>query len=132
MSDLFDVDKNGIPSTSTANLTTPVKKKVKTYENRRQTKTIIQNVYNFFSKLRFEQNLKKIDFSKTQLVTAEACEVSLRTVQHVSKEYKNNDGKFISPRKSIASKKPKSVMDDFYQDVVRRTIFEFYDKVSNG
>jgi len=54
--------------------------------------------------------------------------VSIRTVQNVSKEYKKNDGKFMSPRKSISSKKPKSVMDDFDQDVVRRTVFEFYDK----
>lgn len=129
MIDLFDVDKSGMPSISTAGLPTmPVKKKVKTFENRWQTKTIIQNVYKPFVEIAFWTKFKKkIDFFKTQLVTAEACRASLRTVQNVSKEYKKNDGKFMSP---ISSKKPNywRVMDDFDQDVVRRTVFEFYDK----
>lgn len=114
------------PSTSTARR--PAKKKVKTFENSQHTKRIIQNVYNFLSKLRFEPNLKKIDFAKTQTVTAEACGVSPRTVQNVSKEYKKNGGKFVSSRKSVYKQKPKSIMDDFNRDMVRRTIFEYYDE----
>lgn len=129
MSDIFAVDEIGMPPTSTADLSsTPVKKKGKKFENRRQTKAIIQNVYNFLFKLRSESNLKKIDFNKTQLVTSEACGVSLAMVQSVSKEYKNNFGQFCSSRKSIYSTKPMSFMDDFNQDIVRRTIFEFYDE----
>lgn len=44
------------------------------------------------------------------------------------KSIKKNDGNFIAPRKSISSIKPKSVMDDFDQDLLHRTIFEFHDK----
>jgi len=95
MSDLYTIDEIGMPSTSTAadlriNL---VIKKVKTFENRRQTKAIIQNVNNTFFKLCFESNLKKTDFAKTQQVTSESCGVSLRTIQNISKEYKKNSGK---------------------------------------
>lgn len=44
-----------MPSTSTAAdlPSTPAKKRVKTFENRRQTKAIIQNVYNFFFEITF-------------------------------------------------------------------------------
>ncbi|XP_026815467.1 uncharacterized protein LOC113555261 [Rhopalosiphum maidis] len=118
---------SGMPSTSTAGLpVTPAEKKVKTSDNTRETKKIIQNVYNFLSNCRYEQ----VNFNKTKTLTAEACGVSLKTVQNVLKEYKKN-GKILSPRKKFvekSSKKPKSYMDDFNQDIVRRAILEFYDR----
>uniref|UniRef100_A0A2S2NGI9 Tc1-like transposase DDE domain-containing protein n=1 Tax=Schizaphis graminum TaxID=13262 RepID=A0A2S2NGI9_SCHGA len=119
--------ESGMASTSTAGLiTTPVEKKVKTLDNSRDTKKIIQNVYNFFSNCRYEQ----VNFNKTKTLTAEACGVSLKTVQNVLKEYTKN-GKILSPRKNFvekSSKKPISYMDDFNQDIVRRAILEFYDR----
>lgn len=83
----------------------------------------------FFVKYRLSPNFEKLDFTKTQNVTAKACGVSLRTVQRVSQENKTNDGYFLSQRKSISSKTPKTDLDYFNQDVVRRIIYSFYDKV---
>lgn len=128
MSDLSGDDQPNMESTSTDNPSTPVRRNVKQFEYRRQTKRIVQNVYNFFLKLRLKPNFEKIDFTKTQNVTAEACGVSLRTVQRISLENKKNDGKFISPRKNISPKRPKTDLDSFNQDIVRRTIHEFYDQ----
>lgn len=121
----MDVSSGDEPAARTHNPSTPAKR-VKKTEYRRQTKMIIQNIYNFFVKHRLAP--EKLDFTKTQNVTAEACGVSLSTVQKVAQENRNNKGQFLSPRKSISSKRPKTDLDDFNKDVVRRIIYDFYDE----
>ncbi|KAL4104342.1 hypothetical protein QTP88_019643 [Uroleucon formosanum] len=74
-------------------------------------------------------------FQQTRDVTAKACGVSLACVKKVCSEAKkelevgpSNKIAFKSPRKSYKRVKVMSSLDDFDNEVVRRTIHSFYDK----
>ncbi|CAI6367969.1 unnamed protein product [Macrosiphum euphorbiae] len=101
-----------------------------------QSKQVIFRVYTFFKKLSAMENLSAEFFKKTQLITAEACGVSERTVQKIFAESKKSENEnvtcaktlFKSPRKTYYRKKNITDIDDFNADVVRRCVHEFYDK----
>ncbi|KAL4125798.1 hypothetical protein QTP88_010038 [Uroleucon formosanum] len=74
-------------------------------------------------------------FQQTRDVTAKACGISLACVKKVCSEAKkelevgpSNKIAFKSPRKSYKRVKVMSSLDDFDNEVVRRTIHSFYDK----
>ncbi len=80
-------------------------------------------------------------FRQSQERTAEACVMSLRTVQRICHESKvtgnreeplcvgsSNDLKFQSPRKKYSREKSVTELDDFDNEVVRRVVHSFYDK----
>jgi hypothetical protein len=108
-----------------------------------QMKKIIYNVYTFFKTLaKCKEKPELADyFRHSQKRTAEACAVSLRTVQRVCNESKltgnqeeslyvesSNDLKFRSPRKNYSREKSVTEFDDFDNEVVRRVVHSFYDK----
>jgi hypothetical protein len=68
----FEMDESILTDTPS----TPMKR-IKKTEYRRQTKNI-QNVYNFFVKYRLTPNFEKLDFTKTQNVTADAKRIGKR------------------------------------------------------
>lgn len=88
-----------MPSTSAAlafNSLTPVKRrKIKQIEHRRQTKSVVQNYYNFFYKLLFVPNVQKIGFTITQNVTAEACGVFIKKCSTNFTRKQKREGNFI-------------------------------------
>jgi len=101
-----------------------------------QTKKTIFNVYKFFKKLSNDKmNLEVANFFKqTQQMTADACEVSLRTVKRITSEASKSscsesesEPKFTSPRKTFKRVKYATHIDDFDVDIVRRTVHAFYD-----
>lgn len=74
----------------------------------------------------------KNHFKQTQKITAEACGVSLMTVRRVcvkgsySSDVQESPGpSFTSPRKTYKRKKYTTELDDFDDDIVRRTVHEF-------
>jgi len=109
-----------------------------------QTKKTIYNVYNFFKTLTSKKEQPEVAnfFRQCQERTAEACAVSLSTVQRICKESKtisfgveeelgvgsSVDIKFRSPRKHYSRDKPITELDDFDGEVVRRVVHSFYDK----
>lgn len=99
-----------------------------------QSKKIIYNVYLFFKKLSESNELYSDIFKKTQDVTADACGISKRSIQRICSEVKKTDElpeegpSFSSPRKCYKRPKLVSELDDFDSEVVRRTVYEFYDR----
>ncbi|KAL4153378.1 hypothetical protein QTP88_001211 [Uroleucon formosanum] len=85
----------------------------------------------------FEKRLL-LDFFKgsAQVITAQACGISHRTVKRICAEARKSDDPetpdasltFISPRKGYKRAKTVSELDDFDSDIVRRTVYEFYDR----
>lgn len=108
-----------------------------------QSKQIIYNVYKLFKKLSNTENLNSNFFKKTQIVTAEACGVSKRSIgkivaeginieQIIQNKIQNSPGSsivtFESPRNSYKRRKIITDIDDFDKDVVRRVVHTIYDK----
>jgi len=96
-----------------------------------QTKKVIFSVYNYFKVLSTDKNNPEI-FRKTCEVTAEACGVSFASVKRICAEGRKlgDDGpstSFKSPRKSYKRVKYATNLDDFDNEVVRRTVHNFYD-----
>jgi transposase len=107
-------------------------------DNRKQSKTLIYNVYSYLKELvasKPDATVKEL-FSQTQKATADVCSVSYRTVQRICAEADRNaasnvvDGTafFESPKKGTLRKRPVTDLDDFDKCVIRRTIQEFYDR----
>ncbi|KAL4082880.1 hypothetical protein QTP88_029534 [Uroleucon formosanum] len=73
---------------------------------------------------------------RAQVITAQACGISHRTVKRICAEARKSDDPetpdasptFISPRKGYKRAKTVSELDDFDSDIVRRTVYEFYDR----
>lgn len=109
-----------------------------------QTKNTIYNVYNFFKMVASKKEQPEVAnfFRQCQERTAEACGVSLSTVQRICKESKiisfdvkeklgvgSSKGiKFRSPRKLYSRDKPITKLDDFDSEEVRRVVHSFYDQ----
>jgi len=115
-----------------------------------QTKATIFSVYNYLKGLvNSAPNMTVWEaLHQTQKATAEACSVSLRTVQNIMKEgkktqdvvgrdvneepepdlTKHNETMFSSPRRKRTHKKWITDIDEFDRDVVRRTVLEAYDR----
>ncbi|KAL4113021.1 hypothetical protein QTP88_016725 [Uroleucon formosanum] len=98
---------------------------------------MIFRVYNYFKTIAADKSKPELSkcFQQTRDVTAEACGVSLACVKRVCSEAKkevevgpSNKIAFKSPRKSYKRAKVMSSLDDFDNEVVRRTIHSFYDK----
>jgi hypothetical protein len=99
-----------------------------------QTKKVILGVYNYLKVLGTDKNNPEFVnfFRKTREVTAEACGVSVASVKRICAEEKKlgDDGpstSFKSPRKSYKRVKYATNLDDFDNEVVRRTVHSFYD-----
>ena len=104
-----------------------------------QTKKVIFHVYNYFKTLAGDKGKPEISnfFRQTREMTAEACGVSLACVKRVCAEGKKlsvgenqlaaEPSSFKSPRKSYKRAKPMTNLDDFDNEVVRRTVHSFYD-----
>lgn len=90
-----------------------------------QSKSIVANVYKFMKNLSNEQYRNTIDFKKTQRLVSEMTGISYSSVQRCVKASKTSS--FSPPRKKYKRDKGKTELSDFEKDVVRRTIFEFYD-----
>lgn len=97
----------------------------KTNDVHSQAKKIIYSVYSFLKKLSEKEDLDANFFKKTQDVTAEACGVSIRSIQHICSEARRPietesletaDPSFVSPRKSYKRAKYVSEVDDFDGD----------------
>jgi hypothetical protein len=74
---------------------------------------------------------KKLDLSKCQHLSNEACGVSTSTVSRIQKETNilkdQCPAVFLPPRKGINILKTATNLDDFEKHE-RRTLFEFYDR----
>jgi len=104
-----------------------------------QTKKVIFHVYNYFKALAGDKCKPEIShfFRQTREMTAEACGVSLACVKRVYTEGKKSSvgenrlaaepSSFKSPRKTFKLDKPMTNLDDFDNEVVRRTVHSFYD-----
>ncbi|KAE9526959.1 hypothetical protein AGLY_013607 [Aphis glycines] len=100
-----------------------------------QTKKVIYSVYNYLKVLATDQNFPEFAyfFRKTREITAEACGVSLCSVQRICSEGKKIERddrpltSFKSPRKNCKRVKYVTNLDSFDNDVVRRTVHSFYD-----
>ncbi|XP_050059675.1 uncharacterized protein LOC126550967 [Aphis gossypii] len=101
-----------------------------------QTKKVIYSVYNYLKVLATDKNFPEFAhfFRKTREVTAEACGVSVASVKRICVEGKKieQDDKpittsFKSPRKTYKRLKYATELDDFDNEVVRRTVHSFYD-----
>jgi len=100
-----------------------------------QTKKVIFSVYNYLKELATDKNHPElaIFFLKTREVTAEACGVSVASVKRICSEGKKlaeDDGpstSFKSPRKTYKRLRYVTNLDDFDNEVVRRTVHSFYD-----
>jgi len=106
-------------------------------DTRSQSKQILYNVYTFLKELSSKPGLTADFFKHVQIRTGEACGLSERTVRRICSEAKHSEDKpdgsksvlsFKSPRKSYKRAKIVSELNDFYSDVVRRTVHEFYDR----
>lgn len=64
-----------------------------------QTKKIVYNVHEFLKQLSETENLNKDFFKQTQIITAQACGISKRSVQRICFEAKQND----EPKRSTVS-----------------------------
>jgi hypothetical protein len=86
-------------------------------------KVIIQNVRNYFYCVKSGE----IEINSQQVVknTALCCGVSECTVKNVSREVKNSENNEpSSPKKKIG--RPRIVLDEYFQGVVRRKVHQFY------
>lgn len=102
-----------------------------------QTKKVIFHVYNYFKTIATDKSKPELSdfFQQTREVTAKACGVSLACVKKVCSEAKkeleggpSNKIAFKSPRKNYKREKKMSSLDDFDNEVIRRTVHSFYDK----
>ena len=102
-----------------------------------QTKKVIFHIYNYFKTIATDKSKPELSdfFQQTCEVTAKACGVSLACVKKVCCEAKkeleggpSNKIAFKSPRKNYKRVKIMSSIDDFDNEVIRRTIHSFYDK----
>lgn len=101
-----------------------------------QSKKIIYSVYIFLKQLSEKSDLTADFFKSAQVITAQACGISHRTVKRICAEARKSDDPetpdasptFISPRKGYKRAKTVSELDDFDSDIVRRTVYEFYDR----
>lgn len=98
-----------------------------------QERAMIFNVYTYFKELSSEKVRAKTEFSKCQELTARACNVSVSTVSRILKQCKQSNIEigvpiFKSPGKHSRKQKQITCLDDFKKDVLRRTIFEMYDR----
>jgi len=102
-----------------------------------QTKKVIFHVYNYFKTIAADKSKPELSnfFQQTRDVSAKTCGVSLACIKKVCSEAKgelevepSNEIAFKSPRKSYKRVKVMSSLDDFDNEVVRRTIHSFYDK----
>jgi transposase len=98
-----------------------------------QTKQVVYSVYRYFKHLVLSDPTATVQevFSNTQHVTAQACSLSVRSVQRITAEGnkdKEENCAFSSPQKKKEHKKWVTDLDEFDLDVVRRTVFEFYDR----
>jgi len=107
-------------------------------ETHSQSKKIVYNVYAFLKQLSSKPYLSADFFKQAQKRTAEACGLSERTVRRICCEAKNSKDKaddesksvvsFKSPRKCYKRAKIVSELGDFDSDVLRRTVYELYDR----
>jgi transposase len=101
-----------------------------------QSKTIIYDVYCYLKDLVTNNPNGRVGdiFNQTQKCAAEACKVSLSSVQRICAEAYNADNSlldgnvvFKDPKRNGTEKSITNV-DDFEKDVIRRTVQECYDK----
>jgi len=100
-----------------------------------QSKKIIYSVYIFLKQLSEKSDLTA-DFFKSDSLQPKLCGISHRTVKWICSEARKSDDPetpdasptFISPRKGYKRSKTVSELDDFDSDIVRRTVYEFYDR----
>jgi len=98
-----------------------------------QSEKIIYSMYIFLKQLLEKSDLTADFFKSAQVITAQACRISHRTVKQICAEARNSDDPetpdasptFISPRKGYKRAKTVSELDDFDSDIVR-TVYEFY------
>lgn len=106
-----------------------------------QTKQIVYNVYRYIKYLVLNQPTATVQevFSNTQHATAQACSLSKRTIERITavgkkqqREGEGNDERYLnalsSPQKNKPHKKWVTGLDEFDLGIVRRTVFEFYDR----
>lgn len=97
-------------------------------------RNIVWNVYNFFKKLSNPQFRETVNFNQCAKLCSLACNISEKTVNRVCKEANTtvnedpSDKTFSTPGKKRKRKCEMTEMDKFDEDVVRRTIFSYYDK----
>lgn len=102
-----------------------------------QTKKVIFHVYTYFKTMATDKSKPELSdfFRQTREVTAKACGVSLACVKKVCAEAKKEHDTtgpstniaFKSPRKNYKRAKLMTNLDDFDNEVVRRTVHSFYD-----
>jgi predicted transcriptional regulator len=105
-------------------------------DTHRQSKKIIYSVYIFLKQLTEKSDLTADFFKNAQVITIQACGTSHCTVKRICAEARKSDDPetpdasptFISPRKGYKRAKMVSELDDFDSDIVRRTVYEFYDR----
>ena len=103
-----------------------------------QTKKVIFHVYNYFKTMATDKSKPELSdfFRQTREVTAKACGVGLACVKKVCAEAKKEHDAagpstniaFKSPRKNYKRAKLMTNLDDFDNEVVRRTVHSFNDK----
>lgn len=98
----------------------------------KQARKMVHSVHDFF-KREADAGMPIIDVAKCRERTAKACDISVKTVGRIAREAQlslNESGsvKFESPGKCHKRKKPVRDMDAFDKDVLRRKVFDMYDK----
>lgn len=99
----------------------------------KQARTMVYDVYNFFKKLSITEVRDSTNFNQSRELTAQACRVSVHSVTNILREGKESVkiggvSSFRSPGKHRTVQKRATNLDDFQKCVLRRTIFDLYDK----
>ena len=99
----------------------------------KQARAMVFSVYNFFKTISDQEIRNNTNFARCRELTAKACLISEHSVTNIVKEGKQSNkvgcaSSFISPGKHRTVKKRKTNLDDFEKCVLRRTIFDLYDK----
>ncbi|XP_039282804.1 uncharacterized protein LOC111061493 isoform X6 [Nilaparvata lugens] len=97
-----------------------------------QSKNIISNVLSFFKNLAENpEERKKLNFYQVMKLTAQACDVSVKTVQRIKRTLDSveddEEVQFETPRKRYKRNSTKTELNDFEKQVVRDTVFQYYD-----
>ena len=96
-----------------------------------QAKDIVFNVSEYFAKEK-EYGGFLCDIKKANRRTAEATNVGEGTVERIRKEARKNkengSTQFMSPKKRKRSSPATDFFDDFHKDVLRKTIFSYYER----
>jgi hypothetical protein len=96
-----------------------------------QARQIVFRVHSFLKRYASEDEQNRLNSSKCQDLTAEACGVHKSGVSRICRDAKKysaqKDSVFVSPRKKINLPKKVTNLDDFKKDV-RRTVLDFYDR----